>query len=524
MPISQHRAPSIPFWCNFLLICCVLALAACSDRNDDAARNAALAQEALGRNDLPAAREAIAAAIDDRDDVVEYHLLRGRIERAAGSDGAAFTAYNDALSLDATNGEALLNVAQLGLSTGHLRESLDATEHVLSLAPDNIDALLLRGIHGMIRRNYSEAIEYGDKILALSPGHEGGTILKSRALFMTRKPDEALKTLEGITGAAVDSEAAALTRLEIYRALRHSEQLGSEFEHLRKLRPTDLALRTDEANFRFKIGDRRLAHELVASVLASPQVNRQGAELALALWDEYGSQDVPQALLERIDRGGSAAARQALARFQIRHDRPAQASATLSTLAGAEGAGLRARYLMLTGKGPEALELAKSVLEQDTTDCDALIAASEGTLTQRNAADAVRYAQQASAECPTQPGGWLASARAYQALGRESGVNRVYGQALDANKQSSELTAAYTRWLVSEGRSREALAMARRLTRYAPALASGWRLYDDLCRRFDTSCLDESRQGLADASTMFGVDLDPGASPPNGLFGRLVER
>jgi tetratricopeptide (TPR) repeat protein len=396
-------------------------------------------RQALGRKDIRAAREAIAAAIDDRDDVVEYHLMRGRIERAAGSDAAAFNAYNDALALDATNGEALLNVAQLGLSTGHLRDSLDATEHVLTLAPDNIDALLLRGIHSIIKRKYSEAIEYGDKILAISPGHEGGTILKSRALFMARKPDEALKTLEGISGASVDSEAAALTRLEIYRALRQSERLGPEFNHLRKLRPDDLGLRTDDANFRFKTGERSLAHELVVSVLASPQVNREDAELALALWDEYGSQDVPQASLGRINRSGSAAARQALARFLIRHDRAAQANTTLSTLAGPAGAGLRARYLMLTGKSSEALDLAMGVLGRDTTDCDALIAASEGTLKERKADDALRFAQQASAECPDQPGGWLASARAYQALGRKSGVDRVYGQALEANKQSSEL-------------------------------------------------------------------------------------
>lgn len=524
MQIGQHRAPPIPFWCNFLLICCVLALAACSDRSEEAAQNAILAQQALGGNDLRTAREAISAAIDDRDDIVEYHLLRGRIELAAGSQGAAFNAYNDALGLDAANGEALLNVAQLGLSTGRLRESLDATEHVLTLAPDNLDALLLRGIHAVIKREYPQAIEYGDKILALSPGHEGGTVLKSRALFMSRQPDAALDVLDGISGAAVDSVAAALTRLEIYRALRQAENLGPEFVHLRKLRPDDLALRIDEANLRFKTGERRQAHELVAGVLIGREVNRDIAELALALWQEYGAQDVPQSLFDRINRSGSAAARQALVRFLILQDRAAQANATLSTLPANASANLRARYLALIDKTADALDLAETVLEKDTTDCDALIAASEGSARRHEAADAVRYAQLASAECPNQPSAWLASARAYQALGRASGVNRVYVEALDANKQSSELTAAYTQWLVSEGRSREAIAMARRLTRYAPALLSGWRLYGDLCRRFDATCTGEASDGLASARTLFGVDPAPGASAPNGLFGRLAER
>lgn len=524
MQIGQHRAPPIPFWCNFLLICCVLALAACSDRSEQAAENAGLAQQALAANDLRAAREAISAAIEDRDDIVEYHLLRGRIELAAGSPGAAFNAYNDALGLDATNPEALLNVAQLGLSTGHLRESLDATEQVLTLAPDNLDALLIRGIHAIVRRNYAEAIEYGDKILALSPGHEGGTILKSRALYMSRRPEEALDVLDGISGAAVDSEAAALTRLEIYRALRQAENLAREFMHLRTLRPDDQLLRTDEANFRFKTGDRRAAHELVAGVLASSATGRDRAESALALWQEYGIEDVPPALFARINRAGSAAAKQALVRFLIRRDRAGPASATLATLPAGGNAGLRARHLVLSGKNAEALALAETVLEQDTTDCDALIAAAEASVGQREAADAVRYAQLASAECPTQPSAWLASARAYSALGRTSGVNRVYAEALEANNQSSELTAAYTGWLVAEGRSREAVAMARRLTKNAPALLSGWQLYGGLCRRFDQTCVGDAEAGLANARTLFGVDAPPGTAPPNGLFGRLAER
>ncbi len=89
MQIGQHRAPPIPIWCNFLLICCVLALAACSDRSEDAAENAALAQQALEQNDLFTARQAIAEAINDRDDIVEYHILQGRIELTAGSQSAA---------------------------------------------------------------------------------------------------------------------------------------------------------------------------------------------------------------------------------------------------------------------------------------------------------------------------------------------------------------------------------------------------------------------------------------------------
>lgn len=525
MHVDHFRARSIPFWCNFILTCCVLVvIPACSDRSQKAAQSAALAQEALENSDLAEARKAIAAAIAERDDILAYHMLRGRIELASGSPGGAYDAYNDALALDPTNGEALLAVAELGLATGNLRESLDSAERVLTLAPNQLDALLIRGIHSIVQRDYTDAIEYGDKILAIAPGHEGGTILKSRALFMAREPEKALEALSRISGDAAVSQPAALTRLEIYRAMRRPSGMVTEFERLRGLRPDDLPLRIDEANFRYKLGDRRQAHELVVEALSSPDASSTDADSALALWQEYGVGDVPAQAIEQINQEGSVAARQALARFLIQHGRVDDAAATITSLPPDASAGLRARHLLMTGNSRQASRGAAAVIERDATDCDALIAASESELKNGKPKDALRYAQIASSECPNLSGGWISSARAYQELGRDSGVKRVFVEALDANKQSSELTEAYTRWLVAEERHREAVAMARRLTRYAPALMSGWRTYAELCRTTDQQCVAEAQRGLANARTMFGIDLPPGTPPPNGLFGRLIER
>jgi tetratricopeptide (TPR) repeat protein len=524
MQLGQYRAPAIPFWCTFIIVCCILVLPSCSDGSEEAAENAVLAQQALSSNNLPAARAAIAAAIADRDDVVEYHVLRGRIELALGSAGAAFDAYSDALALDPTNGEALLAVARLGLSTGNLRESLEATERVLALAPNQLDALLVRGIHSIVKRNYAEAIEYADKILALSPGNEGGTILKARALYMSRRPDEALDALKEISGDAMGSQSAALTRLEIYRALRRPNEMATEFERLRVLRADDSALLIDEANFRFKRGERRQAHRLVAEALTNPEADAPSAGRAVALWREYGADDLPAVEFERIGRKANVAARAVFARFLIEQGRVRETSRAIAALPRNVAAGLAARNHLLSGDDEQAGRLAAQVLGRDKTDCDALIAAAGSAMKLQKPADALRFAQQASSECPTWSGGWTSAARAYERLGRAGGVNRVFAEALEANKQSSQLTAAYARWLVSVGRPREAIAMARRLTRYAPALTSGWRLYGDLCRKFDSACVAEAATGLANARSLFGIDLPPGTPPPNGLFGRLVER
>ena len=523
MDAGQRHKPSIPFWCTFVVICCaVFAAPACSNRSQEAAQEAALAQRALNGNDLPAARSAIMAAIADRDDIADYHILRGRIEFGMGSPSAAYNAYSNALALDPTNMEALLQVAQLGLTTGNLRGSLDATEQALELDPNQIDALLIRGVHSMVEHDYAEAITYADKILARSPGQEGASILKARALYTLRKPAEALATLDKISGGAAGSEATALTRLEIYRAERRPAEMLAQFDRLRRLRPDDLGLALDEANLRFKLGDRAAGHALVERALASPASDRDTAARAIALWQEYGSTDVPGSAIERIGRTGSNAARISLVRYLVAQARGADAAKTYARIANPGPAGLKARLLVSNGASQEAGQLAAKILTRDKTDCDALLAAAGSAMKRGNPEQALRFAQQASSECPSMADGWLLSASAYQALGDASGVSRVYRDALEGNKQSQQLTAAYAKWLASQDRTREAVAIARRLTRYAPALSSGWRLYADLCRKFDQSCVGPATTGLANARTLFGVDLEPGQPPPNGLLGRFV--
>jgi predicted Zn-dependent protease len=141
-----------------------------------------------------------------------------------------------------------------------------------------------------------------------------------------------------------------------------------------------------------------------------------------------------------------------------------------------------------------------------------------------NATAALRDAQQAASECPNDVNGWLNAARAYNALERASGVERVYRQALDSNPQDLRVVRAYADWLLRNERKREAVAIVRRLTRNSPASLSAWRYYEQVCRSAEESCAAEAARGLVDAQTRFGVDLEPGTLAPNGLFGRFVSR
>ena len=136
----------------------------------------------------------------------------------------------------------------------------------------------------------------------------------------------------------------------------------------------------------------------------------------------------------------------------------------------------------------------------------------------------LRDAQHAASECPNQATNWLVAARAYAAMGRPNGIDRIFSQALDENPQDLRIAKAYANWLLRDGREREAVAIARRLTRDSPASLSAWRQYEAVCQAAEAECAGQAALGLEDARTRFGIDLKPGTLAPNELFGRFVSR
>ena len=377
--------------------------------------------------------------------------MRGQIELQRGSEEGAYDAYNNALSLDPANGEALLGVSQLGLRTGHLRESLEATNRILLMAPQQPNALLIRGIHELVRRRFDEAISYADRILSLQPGDVSASILKARALFMKGDPSAALSAVDSARKTDTEDPSVPLTKLEIFRELRRPDDMGRQFELLRKLQPENLELRFDEANLRFKTGQRAEAHDLVTAVLSAPDTSPELAQRTIGLWAEYGMQDMTERQFDLLVKSPSSAAREAIARFLIEQRQFDRAKAIVASLGGNGQRSLSARLLAKQGEPAQALKIADAVLEKDKTQCDALVAKSEASLQLGKRSVALQFGQQAASECPNQVAAWLAAVEAYRALNIPSGVERVYSQALDSNPQNLQLVKSYAGWFFENG-------------------------------------------------------------------------
>ena len=527
---DNNQTGALAIYRKFTDIACVLVLllspfviTGCSDPDANAAKYAAQAEIYFDQNQIAEARQTIGKAIAERDDVAEYHILRGRIEFKAGATENAYAAYNEALSLNPSSQEALQAVSQLGLRVGRFNESVDATEKLLVLFPNQTDALLIRGLHALIKRNYEAAIKTADQILSIDRTNEGGVILKARSLFLSGDAQEAARILESLESARPNTEAVALTRLEIYRSLRDPELMAKQYRDLEKMRPDDLALRLDHADFLYKTGNAAEATRLISSVLAEKSATPQNIESAIRGWQEYSVAKIDLGQIRQIMTSAAPAARIAAARYFADKGNNV-ASLLLEGMQGRDADAERANIALIRGDKVRAQLLVQEILDEDKTHCSALNTQARLLAANRRNDDALRSAQKASAECPNRTELWQSTAQIYAAIGDQANATRVFGQGIESNKQSEPLTRAYSEYLLSLNRGREAVAAARKLTRSAPALISGWQLYLEICTKTRSNCIDDATAGLADSKTRFGVDLLPGELPPNGLFGRLIAR
>lgn len=496
-------------------------LAACNSSAESAAADAALAQSLLEQRRIAEARLAINRAIAEQDSEADYHLLLAQIELTAGSTEGAFVAFSDALSLDGTNGAAMAGVAQTGLEIGRLDESKAAAERILTFDSTNVDALTILGLIEYLRRRYRPSLGYAEQILEIDPANEGGAILATRALFKRGEVVEArnrLTTFEKLGGI---TSGSARTRLEVARHDNDAAAMEAAFADLARLMPGDLAIAIDRADFLFKRGRRDLAMDEVETALVHKEASAAQIATTLGIVAEYAAADLLARRAPQILPAAAPATRIAMARLFVDSGQYAAAAEALEGDRGNDAAALRALALLRQGQVEQAGTLARAVVAADEDHCDALIVSAQISLRGGRPQDAVRMGQRAAAQCPELVEGWAVTARAHAAKDDIINARRVFRDGVAALPQSTLMARRYADWLLAQGAEREAVATARRLTRKAPALLSGWALYETVCRKAADGCAAEAAKGLAEARVRYGVDPRPGERQAYNLFGRF---
>ncbi len=494
--------------------------AGCGDNTAKAYQEAETAQALLNQGDIAGARQAITRALALRDDRVDILLIDARIKSRGGDVRAAYDTYRTILAIDPRQPEALLAVAQLGMVVGDTRQSREAVETVLSMMPGQPDALLIKGIHALNRKDYVEAAAVADELLANDAGDRGGIVLKARTLALTNRRPEALAMLHKAAETIGNDEMIGTALLENAREEGDVPVMLEQFGLLRRARPESVDLAIDETNIRYKSGDVDGARAVGAEILDRFGNDSGAMQRLRTLWQEYDSDPLGPDLRRRLAEGGALNARLAAARYYLGRGKLDIAEALMGDARDARAMGLRARIAVLTDQ-PGSILAAATVIGQDKTNCDALIAAAEWNLRQGKPKEAVGPAQTASTECRDSSDGYQLLARAYSDQDRAAGATRVYREGLTAHPDDYALSAAYARWLLSAGPAGAAKAIANRLTDRAPQRPSSWRLLATICQAVgDSRCATAAAVGLDKAKKDFSIDLPPGQRFTNPLFGQ----
>jgi tetratricopeptide (TPR) repeat protein len=499
-----------------------LSLAGCSGRPEVASRIAAQAQQQLQNGEIKLAQLTIKRAIKERDDMPELFILRGRIELAAKETSKALDAYSDALALDKANMEALQAAAQLGLQAGRFQVAEDAADRILAINPEDSNALLVLGLLRIVGHRHDKALEYADRILAKNPAHEPANILKARALYISGKPEDALSQILKVVPVTGPTEGESMTLLELYRERGEAGKMLEQFAYLRKLRPNDFALRADEANLRYKLGDMAAARALTGQALLRTGADDAEAVTSVALLREYDRNPFNDMQLKTLAEKAPIHSLIELSRYFLDIGQPDKVAILLGTRQSDDARALLARAAITQGNQKTGLALADGVLSKDKTQCDAMLARAEFHLQTRQFDTAIRNAQEAQAQCPRITAGWLILSRAYIAKNDAPGTRQVFEQAVGILPQDHMISQAFARWLIGQKQGQRAASEIHRLTRASPALLSAWTLYQDTCKEIgDSMCLSDANRGMAEGRRNLGIDPPKGERPPAGLFGRM---
>lgn len=503
-----------------LVLALAAALTACSDNLTRAYEEGQRAEALLQQGDLPAAREAIGRALALRDDQVALQLLDARIKLAMQDPSAAYDAYAFILALDPNNPEALLGVAQLGLSTGRIRESREAAGQILAIEPGQPDALLIEGIHEINAGKYDAALALGEKLIQSAPGDPRGVVLKARSTFLLGRHEESFALLREATVQLGNNDMIATALLENAREQGDVAVMLEQLSLLRQARPGSIDLAIDEANIRYKSGNVPGARTVGSEIIAQFGSDA-GAMTRLAdLWIEYDPDPLDVGQRNALAAGGPFNARLAAARHYFQRGELAVAGELVAAPGDDRTAALGARVAFAQGS-QGAVNGAAAILQRDRTNCDALATVAEADLRRGRAEAAIVGAQVLAAECRDRTDGFVLQARAYAAQDRFAGVERVYREGIAVHPLDRPLAARFVEWLFDRGRNEAAVSAARRLAQRGPAKISSWQLLAAACRRVeDARCERDARAGEELARRTFAMDLPPGGRRVNPLFGQ----
>ena len=316
----------------------LLLAGSCTSRDQKAAAAASLAADALGAGQIGVARTQIAQALAARDDNSDYWLLSGRIALAADDYPGAFAAFENALTLDRGNDEALTRLCQLALSTGDPTRGERYVDQLLALHPGSHVALNLQSALALLHGDKAGAARLLDQVLRADPADNQALLIRSRLLAYNGDYAGAAKVVEASMAGPGDPTGRLTLLRDLYTKAHDAEGYHRTLARLARTDAPPVGVQLDYARSLFDTGDPAGARAVTRAMLAAHPDDIGVADAVLNLWLAQREDAMPVEEVIAGDAGGSLETRAMLAQFAISRRRPDLALRVLGDAALADPA------------------------------------------------------------------------------------------------------------------------------------------------------------------------------------------
>lgn len=443
----------------------------------DPAAEAARAQSAFQAGDYRTANRRIRVALSKRDDVSEYWVLAGRIAAARGEVNVAYIAYQNALTLDRANVEALQALCQFGPSVASAAEVDRYADQLLLIQPNSPIPLSAKGIAASRRGDVDGALGYAERILAIDPQNARGLTLKAQLLVRKNRVAEAGPLLENaLKTAPADAPTLLQMLARLYVLQVDRPRYVDAIVRLADKQLADADVQLGYADILFEEGKNDQAQQRVIALMRRRPNDVIMQQSIVELWLTQGPGAVPLDRLVSDGQSVSLLMRAAFGAYANAMGRPDLTRALLALDVAKNGRSpgdldakaVLAEAALLSRDPATARKMLDEVLAVDGRQPRALLARSRLALATGDFTAALRDARQVISNDPHYVTAQLLQVEILERRGDRELVNSALRQALDATPADPRLTRRLAVMLIAEGKGAEAANTLREAAQRAP--------------------------------------------------------
>lgn len=384
----------------------------------------------------------------------------------------AIVEYRNAVSVDATFGEARKKLADALAISGNAPAAFDQYIRAADLLPNDIDAQIDAGTLLLGARRPQDALQRAEAALKIDPNNVQALVLRGSALSGLSSNDEALKAIEGAIQLDPQRGRTYSSLALIQLAQGDKEKAEAAFRRAAELSPKDVQVHIALGNFYWAAGRVEEAERAFRVALTLDPANAPVNRFMASMMVSSGRRAEAEQYVRRLaDSSSNPIDTLSLTDYYLMMDRPKDAIARLEQLPNTQVPIVLhrlARAYSAAGDQAKARGLVEAALKINANDAVALAFKSTLLLRSGQYEEALTAAKAAVSADPSSAEAQFAMGRIYALRGDEYAALTALREAVRINPRAAAAQVALASVESQAGASEEAARLASEVAKNQP--------------------------------------------------------